>query len=131
MKSLEEIKESGRVIVDRVGVDGGIGIFHTALWRGSVIWSFGDGWDHVSVAPFQHRITPSWDDMCLLRDVFFKDYEPVIQIHPPKKEYVNNMPNCLHLWRYQGEMVLPPSYMVGLKQGESMEEMLRKAHEYE
>jgi len=131
MRTLEEIKKSGRVIVDTVGVDGGKGVFHAPKWRGSVIWSYGNGWDHVSVAPLQRRIMPEWSDMCLLKDIFFSEDEAVIQVHPPKSEYVNNVQNCLHLWRYQGEMVLPPSYMVGMKGGETLSSVLRKAKEDE
>lgn len=33
------------------------------------------------------------------KDMFFKEDEIVVQYHPAKSEYVNNMPNCLHLWR--------------------------------
>lgn len=37
------------------------------------------------------------------------------QYHPPKSAYVNNHPNCLHLWRPIGiEMPRPPSIMVGI-----------------
>jgi hypothetical protein len=55
----------------------------------------------------------------------------VIQIHPPKAEYVNNMTNCLHLWRANDkEMVLPPSFMVGLKKGQTMEELKKETERY-
>jgi hypothetical protein len=40
----------------------------------------------------------------------------VIQYHPPESEYVNNHPNCLHLWRPTGcALPMPPSIMVGVK----------------
>lgn len=71
------------------------------------------------------RITPSWDDMCMIKDIFFKDDECAVQYHPPKSEYVNNMPNCLHLWRpLEATMPMPRSILVGIKQGQSMESFM-------
>ena len=74
MKSLEEIKECKRLIVGRVSHDGGSGVVNIGGWEGSVVWSYGGGWDHVSVSPRQKRIIPSWDDMCRLKDIFFHIY---------------------------------------------------------
>ena len=127
MRDNERIKTNERINVRMTGIDGGCGIIHVGGWEGSVIWSYDGGWDHVSVSPFKHRITPSWDDMCKIKEIFFNDDETVIQIHPAKTEYVNNMENCLHLWRYQGEMPLPPSWMVGVKDGDGVSETCKKA----
>lgn len=97
----------------------------------SFVASWGGGWDHVSVAPLKKKIIPSWEMMCKVKDIFFKPDEAVIQIHPPKDEYVNNMPNCLHLWRANDkEMILPPSFMVGLRKGQTMADVLKEADEY-
>ena len=63
------------------------------------------GWEHVSVSPYNGK-TPSWVDMCEIKDMFWNDEEAVIQIHPKKSEYVNIKDNCLHLWRNK-EMELP------------------------
>ena len=124
MKTLEEIKQSNRIGVLKVSFDGGSGMIQMPLWEGSVIWSNGAGWEHVSVSPRALRITPSWDDMCRLKDIFFYEDEEVIQIHPKKDMYVNNVPNCLHLWRctYK-DMVLPPSVLVGVRQGQTPEQV--------
>lgn len=66
----------------------------------SVAWSDSEeGYEHVSVSPKKQFQTPTWDDMCQLKDIFFNDDEEVYQIHPPKKEYVDYQSNCLHLWR--------------------------------
>ena len=129
MRTLDEIAEKAgkRIHVAEIGMDGGSGIISMPGWTGSIIWSNGGGWDHVSVSPRQKRITPSWDDMCMIKDIFFRDDEAVIQIHPPKSEYVNNVPNCLHLWKSQKNMTLPPSWMVGVKKGESRAEVKAKA----
>lgn len=122
MKPFEEIKKLPNIILLREGIDGGAG----ELWRagkryGTVIWSNGGGWEHVSICPYKHSYTPAWDDMCALKDMFFLPEEVVIQYHPAKSEYVNNMPNCLHLWRPLKEpLPVPPSIYVGLKLGQGM-----------
>lgn len=114
MKTLEEIKASRRIAIMHMGKDGFDGMIYMPTWEGTVVCSTGAGWEHVSVCPKASRITPSWDDMCKIKDIFFKDDEAVIQVHPPKAEYVNFMPNCLHLWRCKyKEMVLPPAVLVG------------------
>lgn len=130
MKTLEELKQTPNLLIIRTGLDGGIGeIFKIGKRYGSVIWSFGGGWEHVSVSPYKHSHTPTWDEMCSLKDMFFKDDEVVVQYHPAKGEYVNNMPNCLHLWRPINEVLpTPPSIMVGVKKGQTAEEV-RKAIE--
>lgn len=88
-------------------------------------------WDHVSVAPLKRNKLPTWEQMCKVKELFFKPEEAVIQIHPPKDEYVNNMPNCLHLWRANDkEMILPPSFMVGLKKGQTMSELQDEIDKY-
>ena len=131
MKSIEEIMQSKKIIIDRISPDGLSGMIAIRGWRGSVIASWGAGWDHVSVCPVKRNYTPSWDDMCLIKELFFKDSEAVIQIHPSKNEYVNNMRNCLHLWRANDkEMVLPPSFMVGIREGQTETDVMREAREY-
>jgi hypothetical protein len=131
MKSIEEIKKCKRLLITEESLDGISGIIQMPLWEGSIIISWGGGWEHVSVAPRKKRIVPDWDSMCMLKDIFFKEDEAVIQIHPPKAEYVNNMPNCLHLWRWaEGEMTLPPSFMVGIKVGQSKEELMAEIKQY-
>ena len=80
--------------------------------RLTVIVSDGGGWDHVSVS-CSHR-TPTWAEMCWIKDLFFEPEEAVVQYHPPASTYVNTHPNCLHMWRCQtAEMPLPPPWMVG------------------
>lgn len=72
------------------------------------------GFEHVSVST--EKRCPNWQEMCFVKDLFWDDEEAVIQIHPPKSEYVNNHQFCLHLWRDTQEGIrLPPSVMVGLK----------------
>ena len=130
MRDLEEIKKDPRLRNIQVGLDGFRADIHIGGWDGSVICSIGAGWEHVSVSPYVRRITPLWDDMCKLKDMFWNEDEAVIQIHPPKADYVNNMPNCLHLWRcYYKEMVLPPSCLVGFRKGQTQSEMMKEVKE--
>lgn len=77
----------------------------------TVITSVGQGWEHVSVS-LKNRI-PNYFEMCFVKDLFFDENETVVQFHVPKEKHVNNMKNCLHLWRDQRNgHLLPPSIMV-------------------
>ncbi len=54
--------------------------------------------------------------MSMIKDLFWAKDETVFQFHPKESEYVNNHPNCLHLWkRVDKEIELPPSILVGIK----------------
>lgn len=131
MKTVDEILESRKIVLINRSYDGFEGIITIRGWQGTVQVSWGAGWDHVSVAPKKHSYVPSWDDMCAIKELFFKNDEAVIQIHPPKDEYVNNVPNCLHLWRANDkEMILPPAFMVGLRKGQTWADAEREAKAY-
>lgn len=98
------------------------GMFEIALSgearRIRCIASNGQGWEHVSVSfgPGA-KSCPSWEVMCRVKDLFWNDDDVVIQFHPAKRDYVNNHPGCLHLWRCTDgrEQPVPPSILVGLK----------------
>jgi hypothetical protein len=78
-------------------------------------WAGGE-WQHVSVSLNGSHRPPTWDIMCIVKDLFWEPEDVVIQIHPRKSEYVNNHPGCLHLWRSLKEVQpLPPSFCVGDK----------------
>lgn len=67
------------------------------------IWE-GKGWIHVSCS---HRDkVPSWKELCEVKDQFIGDHK-AIQVFPKKAEYVNIMPNCLHLWACLSDDGLP------------------------
>jgi len=57
-----------------------------------VIASDGQGWEHISVHIQQENDTrtPTWAEMCKMKDLFWDESDCVIQFHPPKSEYVNN-----------------------------------------
>jgi hypothetical protein len=79
-----------------------------------IIASDGEGWEHVSVS-LEDRC-PTWDEMCQVKGMFWGDDDCVMQLHPPKSEWVNNHPFCLHLWRPVGvDIPTPPMLMVGIQ----------------
>lgn len=103
--------------------DGNNGQF--IIWRGGkqllVQASDGAGWEHVSVSVLNSKKTPSWDDMCFVKGLFWAPEECVIQYHPPESNYVNGQgelgsANCLHLWRPIAEEIpQPPPLLVGVR----------------
>lgn len=69
------------------------------------------GWEHVSV----HCVTegkmrtPTWAEMCFVKDQFWGEEDCVVQYHPPKSDYVNVHPHVLHLWRPLNETLPRPN----------------------
>src|SRR5215813_4378868 len=59
------------------------------------------GWEHVSVSLANRKHVPTWAEMCFVKDLFWEGETGVIQLHPPQSMWVNNVVNCLHLWRYK------------------------------
>ncbi len=77
-----------------------------------IIASEGMGWEHVSVSRTDR--CPTWDEMSQVKDLFWDADDCVVQYHPPKSDYVNNHPYCLHMWRPIGiELPRPDSIFVG------------------
>jgi len=81
--------------------------------------SDGELWDHVSVSvqdgdgPVER--SPTWEEMCRVKELFFRDDEVIIQYHPRKTDYVDCHPFCLHLWRHQRvDFLTPDKFMVGI-----------------
>jgi hypothetical protein len=101
--------------LNTTAADGNNGAFRLQLNTGAAfaIASEGMGWEHVSVSRPDRCLT--WDEMCQVKALFWDDEDCVVQYHPPKSEYVNMHPHCLHLWRpTAGEIIMPPKIMVGL-----------------
>lgn len=80
-------------------------------------------WEHVSLHIRYRTLrgandkpltrTPTWDEMCAVKQRFWNDEEAVIQIHPPRSQYINTHPHVLHLWRpTHKEVPLPPQICV-------------------
>ena len=98
--------------------NGNNGCFAIPLKHGQavmVIASDGAGWEHVSVS--RRDRCPTWDEMCQVKDMFWDQEDCVVQFHPPRSEYVNFHPYCLHLWRpIAGDPLTPPAFLVGPKE---------------
>lgn len=98
--------------------DGCNGMFRVPL-RGTlflVIASDGAGWEHVSVS--SQRRPPTWGEMCSIKDLFWDAEDCVMQLHPPRSEWINNHHHCLHLWRPNApgvEIPRPAGLLVGIK----------------
>jgi hypothetical protein len=61
-------------------------------------------WEHVSVkahlsASARSALTPTWTEMCYVKDLFWDAEDVVMQLHPRRSVYVNMHPGVLHLWR--------------------------------
>ena len=114
------VPEKFRIRTGRVGSDasfGNNGAFEVRLRHNQTVYviaSDGAGWEHVSVS--RRDRCPTWEEMCQVKAMFWDAEDVVVQFHPRESEYVNNHPNCLHLWRQVGaEFPTPPSIFVGLK----------------
>ena len=133
MKTNPELKETANLMIEKITDDGGYGKIMFGKLKASVIWSYGAGWEHVSVTPMKKQIIPSWNEMCKVKSMFFYPNETVIQYHPSEKQYVNNLENCLHLWRPQNIAIpLPPPILIGIPEGMSkkqIEEEMKKAYQ--
>lgn len=83
-------------------------------FRGSVIFGYQEGTEdakveHVSVSNYNRRKLPTWEDMCRLKKMFFREDEMAVQIHPSESRYLHGvggrygsrdrLENVLHLWR--------------------------------
>lgn len=74
-------------------------------------------WEHVSVTIKENgkSETPTWEEMCVIKELFWDDTDCVVQFHPPKSEHVNMHEHCLHLWRPKDiAFPVPPKIMVGV-----------------
>jgi hypothetical protein len=123
-KTLPTILEGYRIWDGNYGSEPGSlhGVFNVKQPDGSslVIMSSGVdskyGWEHVSVS-LEHR-APTWEEMCVVKNLFWEDDEWVVQFHPDKAFYVNYHPHCLHLWRpMRQRLPTPPTILVGPRQG--------------
>jgi hypothetical protein len=71
----------------------------------------GDEWEHVSVSCNDR--CPTWDEMSMVKRLFWSKDETVLQFHPRSDKYKNNHPYCLHLWKRRGEdHELPPDELI-------------------
>lgn len=82
----------------------------------AIIASDGEGWEHVSVhciSDGKNR-TPTWSEMCYIKDLFWNEDDCVLQYHPAKSEYINQHEHTLHLWNpIDIEFPVPDKMLVG------------------
>jgi hypothetical protein len=74
-----------------------------------------DVFEHVSVSTA--RRTPNWAEMEFACRLFWDEEEAVMQLHPPRSQWVSNHPYVLHLWKPADPATpipLPPQLMVGI-----------------
>jgi hypothetical protein len=87
----------------------------------NVIASDGEGWEHVSVSLDPQTMgkklaarTPTWEEMDTVKRIFWDDEDCVVQMHPPRSNWINFHNFTLHLWRQIGtEWAQPDSMLVG------------------
>jgi hypothetical protein len=119
LPSINKFRDTSAAVVETFGNIGNHenGVFNFPFqthpqWMLKVIVAIGMGWEHVS-ASYPDR-TPHWEEMCALKALLWDPEDAVMQIHPPKSEYVNCHPYTLHLWKPIGmDFLRPPSLLVG------------------
>lgn len=130
MRDLEEIKKTMGLKIKAEKKNGfGGSVFPIEYKKGKAkivqdydqvlnfMFSWACGFEHLSVSTTVK--TPTWEQMCKMKDIFFKKDEVCMQLHPAKENYINNMPYCLHIWRpINKEIPTPPNLMVGIRADE-------------
>lgn len=124
MKEIDEIKKtSGLMIRGGEKKNGFGGTYNIVEYKNgkpkikqqlNFMISWACGFEHLSVStPVR---CPTWNEMQMMKEIFFKDDEVCMQLHPAKENYINNMEYCLHIWRpINKEIPCPPNIMVGLR----------------
>lgn len=84
-----------------------------------VIASNGQKWEHVSVhiaARKNLQKTPTWEQMCLIKKLFWDPADVVVQYHPEKPVGADHV---LHLWRpapgSEVEIPIPPHQLFQIR----------------
>lgn len=123
MENIEEIKQTSGLIIKKEKSNGFGGTYCIFEYKNGTaklkqqlhfIFSWACGFEHLSVSTPTR--TPTWDEMCIMKDVFWRDDEECMQLHPKKENYIDNMKYCLHIWRpINQEIPMPPNIMVGLR----------------
>lgn len=138
MKSFEEIKSTRNITIKGEAPGVGLGGTYYDSISGksfNFIFSKQFGWEHLSVSTPSK--TPTWEQMCKMKDLFWNEDEVCVQYHPAKEDYVNNHPHCLHIWRpvaskdfinsptsKEDLLPVPPSILVGYRNEEEKKAVL-------
>lgn len=127
MRDLKEIKETKGLIIKKEKSNGfGGTLFPIEYKNGKAkiiqdydkvlhfIFSWACGFEHLSVSTTVK--TPTWEQMSMMKNIFWREDEICMQLHPAKENYIDNMPHCLHIWRpINKEIPTPPNLMVGIR----------------
>ena len=140
MRDIKEIKQTAGLIIKKEksnGFGGTYCIFENKNGRAKLkqqlhfIFSWACGFEHLSVSTPTR--TPTWEEMCIMKDIFWQDDEECMQLHPKKENYIDNMKYCLHIWRPINQAIpMPPNIMVGLRPNhlkEDVAELIKFAKE--
>ena len=133
MKALEEIKQTSNLIIEAEAENDGMGGKYYDKYAGkwlNFIFSYQMGWEHLSVS--MPSKTPTWEQMCMMKDIFWNKNECCIEYHPKEEDYVNNHPHCLHIWKpTEVEIPKPPSILVGFRNEEEKQAFLQMANMFD
>ena len=130
MKNIEEIKKTPNLFIEAETKNDGMGgkyyDKYTGKWL-NFIFSYQMGWEHLSVS--MPSRTPTWNQMCIMKDIFWNKNEACVEYHPREEDYVNNHKHCLHIWRPTHEpLPIPPSILVGFRSEEEKQAFLMMAN---
>ena len=130
MKNIEEIKKTPNLFIEAETKNDGMGgkyyDKYTGKWL-NFIFSYQMGWEHLSVS--MPSRTPTWDQMCIMKDIFWNKNEACVEYHPREEDYVNNHKHCLHIWRPTHEpLPTPPSILVGVRSEEEKQAFVMMAN---
>lgn len=130
MKNIEEIKKTPNLFIEAETKNDGMGgkyyDKYTGKWL-NFIFSYQMGWEHLSVS--MPSRTPTWNQMCVMKDIFWNKNEACVEYHPREEDYVNNHKHCLHIWRPTHETLpTPPSILVGFRSEEEKQAFLMMAN---
>lgn len=132
MKTIEEIKKTPNLIIEAETENDGMGgRYYDRInnkWL-NFIFSYQLGWEHLSVStPCK---TPTWEQMCMMKDIFWNKDEACVEYHPKDEDYVNMHKHCLHIWKPTNqELPTPPHILVGFKSEEEKQAFLQMAKLY-
>lgn len=65
----------------------------------------GKNWVHLSVS--RKKSYPTWEEFVQVKELFLGRESKAIQVLPPRSEWVNDHPYCLHLWQCLDENLIP------------------------
>lgn len=144
MKTIEEIKKTRNLFIRAENeLPGLAGYYYDSDSNKNLNFIFSKqmGWEHLSVS--MPSRTPTWDQMCKMKDIFWNDDETCVEYHPSKEQYVNMHPHCLHIWKpvwdeqFMQELKfnpkddllpIPPHILVGFKDEEEKKAFLQMAN---